>query len=90
MKLLVRFFWDCGRQGDVEGLFITDQKQLDSIYGKEVYFGEILGKHSEVFSTVDKEDIGIICDDQEVIGVLQKAINGDTLSGYNPFDYLDE
>lgn len=42
-KVLVRFHWDCGRMGDVEGIFVTTKEDLERNYGKRVYFGEILG-----------------------------------------------
>ena len=48
-KVLVHFEWDCGRQGMVDGLFVTTQEKIDAAIGTEVYFGEILGKHSEIF-----------------------------------------
>ena len=28
-KLLAYFFWDCGRMGDVDGIFVTTQEELD-------------------------------------------------------------
>jgi hypothetical protein len=53
-KILVKFYWDCGRNGDVEGLFITTKKELKYAIGKQIYFGEILGKHSEVYGILKK------------------------------------
>lgn len=32
------------------------------ILGKEIYFGEIAGKHSEIYNTLDENDIEIISD----------------------------
>jgi len=51
--------WSCdyGRMGCVEGLFAATQEQVDNLSGKTVYFGEILGKHSEVKITFEKGDI---------------------------------
>ena len=51
---LWKFHWDCGRAGDVEGLFIATEEEVENLIGSEVYFGEILGKHSEVYGTVEK------------------------------------
>jgi hypothetical protein len=89
MKLLVQFCWNCGRQGDVKGLFVVDRDELEKGYGREVYFGEILGKHSEIYGTLDREDIAVKSDDQEFIGKVEELL-GSTLSGYNPFDYMRE
>lgn len=90
MLVLAKFFWDCGRMGDVEGLFICEQAELEQSYGKNVYFGEILGKHSEVYGTLNKADITIKSDDQDFITKLHDVIGSSTISGYNPLEYLSE
>ena len=89
-KVIARFHWDCGRMGDVEGLFTADVAGLESAYGKEVYFGEILGKHSEVHGTLDREDITVVSDDQDFIAKFEAIVGAGTISGYNPLDYLGE
>lgn len=88
-RFLVRFAWDCGRMGNVEGLFVTTQEELDVAYGKEVYFGEILGKHSEVHGTLTIEDITVVSEDQDFIEKLV-ALLGTSLSGYNPLSYIED
>lgn len=88
-KLLVSFHWDCGRMGDVEGLFITTQSALDREYGKNVYFGEILGKHSEVYGTLETKDIEVVSEDQDFIEKLEDLL-GVSISGYNPLEYISE
>ena len=32
--------------GSVEGLFVADEEEIQRNMGMQVYFGEILGKHS--------------------------------------------
>ncbi len=88
-KVLVRFHWDCGRMGRVEGLFVTTPGQLEAAYGKQVYFGEILGKHSEVYGTLDREDITVVTDDADFIEKLIQFVGAD-VSGYNPLAYMSE
>lgn len=90
MKVLVKFRWDYARCGDVEGLFITTQKELKASYGKYVYFGEILGKHSEVDGELNKSDFKIITQDQDFIEKLINLFDGETLMGCNPLDVLAE
>ena len=89
-KVLVSFFWNEGRMGDVEGLFVTTKEKIEKSLGKEVYFGEILGKHSEIFGTLKKEDFTVKSDDPAFIDKLVEIIGAETISGYNPFDYLEE
>lgn len=89
-KILVKFHWDCGRMGDVNGLFITTKEELENVYGRNVYFGEILGKHSEVHGKLNKEDFTIVSEEKDKIEWLQELMNSDTISEYNPFDYLED
>ena len=72
MKAIYEFFWDCGRQGDVTGLFVCDKEKVESFIGKEVYFGEILGKHSEVYGSLDKKDLTINYNTSNRLGLSLK------------------
>lgn len=85
---LYKFYWDCGRMGDLEGLFVVDSKDLENLYGKEIYFGEVLGKHSEIYGTLESKDISLISDDQEKIDWLVNLF-GTSISGFNPVDYYE-
>lgn len=86
MKKLYSFYWDCGRMGNLQGLFIAEESEVQKILGKEVYFGEVLGKHSEIYGTVDDNDIEIVSEDREKVEWLENLL-GSTVSGYNPLDY---
>ena len=84
-EILYKFYWNCGRAGDVEGLFISTQAKIDAA------IGEILGKHSEIYGTLDAGDITIKSDDAKVIAVLREVFGGkDTLMGYNPLEHIGE
>lgn len=89
-KALYSFFWDCGRMGEVEGLFVADKKEVESQIGREVYFGEILGKHSDIYGTLNKEDLSLLSEDQEKIEWLVSVIDHPTISGFNPLEYIEE
>ena len=80
---LYRFFVDCGRMGHLEGLFIAHPKELEEAYGHTLYFGEVLGKHSEVIVDFDEEDIELVSKDVSKVKWLQDLL-GDTVSGFNP------
>ena len=86
MNKLYRFSWDCGRGGDVEGVFAAEESAINDAMGKQVYFGEILGKHSEVYGTLEADDLTALTDDQDFIAKFQ-AIVGKV--GYNPLDYIN-
>ncbi len=89
MSKLWKFYWDCGRMGSLEGLFVESQQRIDAIIGQEIYFGEVLGKHSDISGTISAEDFEAIDIGEEAIDKIV-AVTGATVSGYNPFEYWDE
>ena len=88
-KYLWRFCWDCGRMGEVEGLFVATENEIQDAIGKNVYFGEILGKHSEVYGTLEENDLEKINLDSESTEKVAQFL-GNTWSGYNPLEYINE
>jgi hypothetical protein len=89
MKGLYQFSWDCGRMGTLEGLFIADASAVKKLYDKNVYFGEVLGKHSEIEGTIEVGDIVLKSDDAALIEQLEEMFPRPTLCGHNPLDYVD-
>lgn len=87
MKILVRFSWDAN-YGMVEGLLVTTHDTLEKLYDKEIYFGEILGKHSEVYGKLIEDDFEVISEDQHFIEAFEQNV-GDSF-GYNPLEYIEE
>lgn len=90
MKVIVSFYVDYGRMGDLNGIFICEKEALENLYGKEIYFGEVLGKHSEVVVEVDEGCFEIKTNDQDFIAKFIEIMGDGTISGYNPFDFIDE
>ena len=88
-KGLYRMHFDCGRMGAISGCFFSDDEKVASLAGKNIYFGEVLGKHSEVNGTLDNTDIVLVTDNPDIVNPLRACISSDTLSGYNPFDYVE-
>jgi hypothetical protein len=83
MPNLYRFEWSL-RGGEVAGLFVATPEELQAAIGKQLYFGEILGKHSEVSGDLGALDVTLLTDDQEFI---QKASELKIVPfGYNPLD----
>lgn len=87
MKYLWSFYWDCGRSGSVDGLFVATEEQVKKAIGERVSFGEILGKHSDVCGTLDECDVNKVDLKPETVEEVS-VILGDTWSGYNPLDYI--
>ena len=89
MKKLFKFYLDCGRMGGVSGLFISTQDEVDKAIGKEVFFGDILGKYSEINGALEESEITLIEVSDNTIKELEEKI-GTTISGYNPLEYIEE
>jgi len=88
MKTLYRYHMDCGRMGNVTGLFVADSVKVKTAIGRQVYFGEILGKHSEIYGTLEAGEIEALTTDRDFIEKAEKLKV--VPSGYNPLDYLEE
>jgi len=89
VDFLWRFFWDCGCWGVLEGLFVATNEEVENIIGKEVDFGEVLGKHSDIFGDIAAKDIRKVNAKESFIhkGV---EIFGRTWSGYNPIEFYEQ
>lgn len=89
MKTLYKLHFSCWRMWNIYGLFIADDKDMNDLISseKEVYFGEVLGKHSEICWPISDEDITIITKNEDVITMVEDY---DLEIGYNPFDYIED
>lgn len=83
-KILVKFTMDCGRMGVIDGLFICTDTELANVLGKEVDFGEALGKHSDISGCMSPEMFTIVSTNIRLIGLLLSTFDTETLCGYNP------
>jgi hypothetical protein len=94
MFKLYSFYVDCGRHGEIEGLFIALEDAVKDSIGKFVYLGEVLGKHSEVsFNLEEGMFIDYFASQPNAEEKHQKAIDLfgiGGISGVNPFDYIEE
>lgn len=89
MEGLYKLHIDCGRQGKLPGLFIAEVEDVELLInsGVHVYFGEVLGKHSEIYGSLREKDCSLITTDVNYINLVKEL---DLENGYNPFDYVDE
>ena len=88
MLNLYEFYWDCGRQGELEGKFYTTQEEVDAAIGKQLYFGEVLGKHSEIYGVLEQGEITLVTNNQEFLQ-MAKDLNIDLTYGFNPLSYIE-
>lgn len=86
MKAIYKFHFDCGRQGMLEGIFVAEKEDVEILVeeGIEVYFGEVLGKHSEIYGPIQDVDLSFVTDSQDAVNVV---LDLDLSTGFNPFSY---
>jgi hypothetical protein len=87
IKGVYKFYWDCGRDGSLEGTFVATDEEIKNALGSELYFNDVLGKHSEVFGVFTEEDITLVTADPDAVAVFEKF---DFQVGYNPLDFVEE
>lgn len=87
MKGIYRFHFGCGRMGDLHGIFVADSAVVKNTMGADLYFGEVLGKHSEIYGPLDEEDLTLVTQDEAAVAVFEQH---DLASGFNPLDYVQE
>lgn len=78
---------DCGRMGNLTGVFESTPEAIKSLMNKKIYFGEVLGKHSEIVVTFEEGEIEFLTDDEDFIN--KARLYNLIPTGYNPFDYLE-
>lgn len=86
MEGLYKMNFACGRNGDLTGLFIAKDTLVKCLIDHKirVYFGEVLGKHSEIWGYLDEREIKLVTQDPKVLEVVKDF---DLESGFNPFSY---
>jgi hypothetical protein len=87
IRYLWQFAWYFRRGGEVESLFVATEKEVENLIGEYVYFGEIMGKHSEVCGNIEEGDITKLDVSPEAVEEVAKHLGG-TWSGYDPRDYV--
>lgn len=86
MKAVFKLHFDCGRMGQLDGVFVAEKEQMDKLVksGIQVYFGEVLGKHSEIYDPISEKDYTLVSEDPNVVSVIE---DNKLSTGYNPFNY---
>lgn len=87
MKKLYKFYKYFGRMGSIESVFVANDADVARFIGKEVYFGEILGKHSEVYFDLEESQFEVLSEDERVICVIEEYVGS---VGHNPIERMFE
>lgn len=81
MKKLWKFEW-YSNYAFIGGLFAATDEEVQNLIGKEVFFGEYAGKHSEVHRTIEDGEITLVSDNPIVVEAVGNF-------GLNPLDFVD-
>ena len=80
--VVVRISWSGNRNFDgcYENIVLPRElanEYVDNFTGREAYFGEIAGKHSEIYGTVDEDEISITEDAVEFLAKYPSGVDYD-------------
>lgn len=83
-KAIYRLYMDF-HDGEVTGIFLANKKYIEYMieHKVSVNFGDILGKYSDVRTTICNNDIKMVSDEKNVIDVFIKY---QLDNGYNPLN----
>lgn len=96
---IYRFYWDAGKMGSLTGMFVVNargEEKLRQLVGRQVYFGEALGKHSEIYGKLEASDLREVPASEADVAVVVRIFELDlsngwaSLSGYCPLNYRGE
>ena len=92
-EYLWRFKLDWGRRGMIDSVFVASNEDVDEVIGKEAWFGSVLGKHSEVYCTLEIDMFTRLTrklPDEEAVVDFHRRCFGREGIGYNPLQYIEE
>jgi len=72
--------------GSLDGVFIAEKEKINYLIDNkiEVFFGEVLGKHSEISVIISEDNIQEVTDNEDFIKLFESY---GLSSGFNPLDY---
>jgi hypothetical protein len=103
--LLIKFFFDGSRMGDLYGKALMRETTWNSIQNRRWYASDVLGKHSEVWGTFEDDSFSTkeITDDQlemlsDVLDFNISELDEEwvfyppyiNIAGFSPYDYIRE
>lgn len=86
---LYQYYKDYGRMGAIEGLLILTDEQVEKYKNAELWWDELLGKHSEGYFDFSDKTLTVIDIPEDVVNILYDKL-GSVLSGPFDLEYFDE
>ncbi len=84
---IYRFLHDCGRMGTVSGIFVASKNDVNRLYGQTVFFGEVLGKHSNTSAEITEDNLMLVDDRYDHVCMFTEL---NLANGINPLEFVSE
>lgn len=81
-EVVYRWGWSC-RAGDLDGIFVSRPDIVELAFDRMAYFGDVLGKYSNIHFELKPSQFETLSDDLNVVEFVKRR--GRT--GYNPLNY---
>ena len=63
---------DFGRGFSIDGVFLATPAEVKALVGRNVYFGEICGKHSEIDLDIGPDTITLVSDVRSEVDLIRR------------------
>lgn len=73
--------------GEISSVFVEDSERVEATIGKTIYFGEVLGKHSEIYGPLERSELTLVTDNLDFVKLFEEF---KLATGPNPFQYIQE
>ncbi len=86
---LYEFYADFGRMGEIESTFVATDEEFAALSNRYMYFGEVLGKHSEIYLDTDPSMFTVNEKATPEFCELLVEVVGKTVGGFDLFDVME-
>lgn len=87
-KHIYKFSIYCGRQGNIESIFIATEEDVMGLAGESFYFSEPFGKYSEISGYFEGKYFSRVECDESAVAIVESL--GILPTGHYPFDSICE
>jgi hypothetical protein len=87
MRGIYKFLVDCGRHGELTGVFSCEKEELEGIIGQRITFSDVLGKHSEFNVILEWTHLTEVTNDKKFVELFDLY---QVSTGINPLDYFED
>ena len=87
MNYLWKLYWDCGKLGEVESIFVATEKEVYYLIGQRIYLPNVLSDGKEAEGLVEEGDIEKLKIDSKTVDMLTEHL-GKCWLGKDPIAHI--